>query len=413
MKFGRGGFWWISVAFFLLFVAPGLWTPALPNILSTRGLEWVIPYAFAAGPLASLFSPLIFGSLADYRFSAQKLMGTLSLAGAVFLGLAFASIEWGWGPWAYLGFQWLNALIAAPMMALLSTVALTHLDEPEKRFPLYRLWGTFGWIAAGLVVSFLAWDSSPMAGMAAMGARILLGLACFMMPDTPPQGTPGQQLSWRRYFGMDAIHLFKEPSMRVFLITTVLLSIPLAAFYMYTPILLRDLGDGHPAASMTLGQVTEVVALLLLGGFLARGRVKWVLVAALAFALLRYLLFAFAGWSGSLWWVWLGIAMHGPCYTFYYVTGQMLVNRRVEPGMRNQAQALLGTLSSGMGACSGSLLCGWYYGACIGMPGGWSFFWLGLSMVVLACVLFFLSGYRSQRSGSGSEPGAVHGKSGK
>ncbi len=389
----RGGLWWIAVSFFLVLVAPGLWLPALPNILADRGLTWVLPYAFAAGPLASLFSPLIFGSMADYRFSAQKLMGSLSLIGAAFLGLAFASLEFGWGPWAYLGFQGLNALIAAPMWALLSTVALTHLDNPEKSFPLYRLWGTFGWILAGVTVSFLSWDSSPVAGMAAMGVRVLLGLGCFMMPDTPPQGKREGNANWRTYFGFGALVLFKEKSMRVFLLTTIFLSIPLAAFYMYTPILLRELGDVHPAASMSLGQVTEIGALLMLGGLLAKGRVRWVLTAALGFALVRYLLFAFAGWSGGLWWVWLGIAMHGPCYTFYYVTGQMLVNRRVDPGMRNQAQALLGTLSGGVGACSGSLLVGWYYGATIEMVNGWAFFWLGLAAIVFGCAGYFLSGY--------------------
>jgi len=356
-------------------------------------MEWVIPYAFAAGPLASLFSPLIFGSMADYRFSAQKLMGALSLIGAVFLGMAFASLQFGWGPWAYLGFQILNALIAAPMFALLSTVALTHLETPEKSYPLYRVWGTVGWIMAGVTVSWLAWDSSPVVGIAAMMVRILLGLACFMMPETPPQGIQEGKVRWRRRFGLDAIVLFKERSMRVFLLTTVFLSIPLAAFYMYTPILLKALGDTHPTASMSLGQVTEIAAMLMLGGLLAKGRVRWVLVIALLFAFVRYLLFAYAGWTGGLWWVWLGIAMHGPCYTFYYVTGQMLVNRRVDPGMRNQAQALLGTLSGGLGACSGSLICGWYYGATIGMVNGWLFFWLGLAAAVFGCGVYFVLGY--------------------
>lgn len=392
-KWQRGGSWWIAVSFFLILAAPGLWLPALPNILKSRGMEWVIPYAFAAGPLASLFSPLIFGSMADYRFSAQKLMGSLSLIGAVFLGMAFASLHFGWGAWAYLGFQILNALIAAPMFALLATVALTHLETPEKSYPLYRVWGTVGWIMAGVTVSWLAWDSSPVVGVAAMFVRILLGVVCFMMPETPPQGKQEGAVRWRRRFGLDAMVLFKDRSMRVFLLTTVFLSIPLAAFYMYTPILLKSLGDLHPTASMTLGQVTEIAAMLMLGGLLSKGRVRWVLVIAVLFAFVRYLLFAYAGWTGGLWWVWLGIAMHGPCYTFYYVTGQMLVNRRVEPGMRNQAQALLGTLSGGLGACSGSLICGWYYGATLGMVNGWVFFWLGLAAAVFGCGLYFVSGY--------------------
>lgn len=363
---------------------------------------WVVPYAFAVGPLASLFSPLIFGSMADYRFSAQRLMGVLSILGAGFLGLAFLSLHLGWGPWAYLAFQTTNALISAPAWALLSTVALASLPEPEKSFPLYRLWGTIGWIVAGVTVSWLALDSSPVAGMAAAGIRVLLGICCFLMPDTPPQGrldATGRGPNWRKHFGLDALVLFRERLMRVFLLTSVLFAVPLAAFYMYAPVHLRELGDAHPMRSMTLGQVTEIGAMLMLSGLLAKGRVKWVLAAALGFGLMRYVFFAYAGWSGFLPWLWLGIAMHGPCYTFYYVTGQIAVNRRVDPGMRSQAQALLGTLSGGVGGFGGSLLCGWWFADTMGLPHGWVFFWGGLALAVLACAFYFVMGYRMEKSG--------------
>ena len=397
MKLGMGGIWWVASAFFLISVAPGLWVTALPNMLKAQDAEWVLPFAFAAGPLASLFSPLIFGSMADYRYSAQKLMGGLSLLGAGFLGLSFYSLHAGWGPWAYIGFQTMNALISAPMWALLSTVALANLAKPEKAFPLYRIWGTIGWIIAGLAVSFFALDSSPVAGMAAAGVRVLLGLACFMMPATLPMGVRAQSTTtkrnWRSYFGMDALVLFKDSSLRVFLITSVMFAIPLAAFYMYAPIQLKEMGDAHPAASMTIGQVTEIVAMLMLSGLMARGKLRWVLIASIAFALIRYLLFALAGWTGSLPWMWLGIAMHGPCYTFYSVTGQILVNRRVEPGIRSQAQALLGTLSTGVGGLVGSLLCGIYYKETIGLVNGWVFFWGGLAAAVLGCGVYFYTRY--------------------
>ncbi|WP_435894808.1 MFS transporter [Oceaniferula spumae] len=395
-RIGKGGAWWIAMAFFLISVAPGLWLTSLPNILKEQDAEWVLPYAFAAGPLASLFSPLIFGSMADNRFSAQKLMGTLSLLGAGFLGLSFYSLYSGWGPWAYIAFQTMNALISAPMWALLSTVALANLDNPERAFPLYRIWGTIGWILAGLTVSFFALDSAPMSGMIASGVRVLLGLACFMMPETLPLGKRENNVAvrnWRRYFGLDALVLFNDRGLRVFLITSILFAIPLAAFYMYTPIHLKELGDTHPVASMTLGQVTEIVAMLVLSGLLAKWRLRWVLIIAIGFALVRYLLYALAGWSGSLTWIWLGIAMHGPCYTFYYVTGQILVNRRVEPEIRSQAQALLGTLTNGIGGLIGSAICGLYYAKTINMVNGWVFFWGGLAAAVLGCGVYFYTSY--------------------
>lgn len=397
-KLGKGGVWWIAIALLLISVAPGLWLTALPNILKEQNAEWVLPFAFAAGPLASLFSPLIFGSMADYRYSAQKLMGVLSLLGAGFLGLAFYSLHAEWGAWAYIAFQTMNALISAPMWALLITVALANLPEPDTTFPLYRVWGTIGWILAGLTVSFFALDSSPVAGMAAAGVRVALGLACFMMPETLPMGasreTAGvERRGWRSNFGMDALVLFKDRSLRVFFITSMLFAVPLAAFYMYAPIQLKEMGDPHPVGSMTLGQVTEVIAMLMLSGLMAKGKVRWVLLAAIGFALLRYLLFALAGWADSLPWMWLGIAMHGPCYTFYSVTGQILVNRRVEPGVRSQAQALLGTLTTGVGALLGSLACGIYYRETIGLVNGWVFFWSGLAAAVFGCGVYFFARY--------------------
>ena len=319
------------------------------------------------------------------------------MGGAVFVALAFISIDLGWGSWAYLGFQTMNALISAPMWALLSTVAFANLDDPDRSFPRYRVWGTLGWMAAGVTVSWLDWDDSTMTGIAAAGVRIALGLMCFMLPDTPPQGNPeGGKPSWRKYLGLDALVLFRDASMRVFLITSVLFAIPLGAYYMCTPILLKDLGDTHPTASMTLGQVTEIFAMFMLGSLIARGKLKEVLVAALILGVLRYVLYAVGGsgvMSSGLEWVWLGIAMHGPCYTFYYVTGQMLVDKRVQPTMRGQAQALLTTLAA-VGGLAGSLLCGWYYEIVMGGSGDWVIFWGGLALTVLACTVYFAMYYK-------------------
>ncbi|MGB0775755.1 MAG: MFS transporter [Akkermansiaceae bacterium] len=396
-KLGKGGTWWIGVSFFLLSMAPGLWFPALPNILAENNILWVKKYAYSVGPLASLISPLFFGAMADYRYSAQKLMGILSLAGAAFLGLAFVSLQLGWGAWYYLGFQMLNALISAPMWALLATVALSNVTDAEKKFPLFRIWGTIGWIAAGLMVSWLAWDSSAITGMVAAGVRVLVGLACFMMPDTPPRGDKhqGDGSRWARALGLGALGLLREKSMRVFLVTATLFSIPLAAFYMSAPLQLTVLGDSDQAASMTWGQVTEIGAMLAIGGLLAKGRIRWLLMASLVFGLLRYVMFAYADWSGSLPWMRLGIALHGPCYTFFFVTGQMLVNRRVEPGMRNQAQALFGTLTGGVGGLIGGYCCGRYFEASLPLVHGWVFYWSGLAMGVLGCIVYFVTAKRS------------------
>lgn len=395
-KLGKGGSYWIAISFFLLTAAPGMWYPALPNILKAQGIEWVLPYAFAVGPVVSLFSPLIFGSMADYRFSAQKLVGTLSLLGAGFLAMAFYALYMGWGAWWYLGFQVLNALLGAPMWSLVSTVTLANVDNAQKKFPLFRVWGSVGWVAAGISVSWMDWDCSPVAGIAAAGVRVIFGLSCFMMPDTPPQGKLEQgKPNWRKNLGLDALILFRDRNMRVFLLSTLVFTIPLGAFYMYAPMHLMELGDAHPAASMTLGQIAEIIAMLVLGWLLAKGKLRWVLTSALLMGLARYVLFAFSGWGGELLWIWIGIALHGPCYTFFYITGQILVDRRVDASMRSQAQALLGTLVGGVGGLVGSLLCGWLYAGTMGIPNSWVFFWGILALAVLGCILYFVTGFDS------------------
>jgi len=124
-----------------------------------------------------------------------------------------------------------------------------------------------------------------------------------------------------------------------------------------------------------------------------RVKLRWVLLLALALGLFRYILFAYSGWTNNLSWMWLGIAMHGPCYTLFYITGQVLVDRRVNPAMRGQAQALLGTIVGGVGGLLGSLFCGWYYAGSKGWPHGWVFFWGGLAVAVLLCALYFVTGY--------------------
>jgi len=177
---------WIGVGFFLLSIPLGLWGPALPNILESYDALWVIPYATAVGPIVGIFSSLAFAALADQRVAAEKLFGYLALAGAGFVWLAFASLSWGWSPWWYVGFQGMNALISAPMWALLTKVALVHSTDPGRQFPLYRLWGTVGWIVAGVTVSWLSLDSSATSGMAAAMVRVVLACAAFMLPHTKP-----------------------------------------------------------------------------------------------------------------------------------------------------------------------------------------------------------------------------------
>lgn len=390
---------------------PGLWGPALPNILETYDALWVIPYATAIGPFVGIFSSLAFASLADRRIPAEKLFGVLALSGAGFLWLAFASLSWGWSAWFYVGFQGLNALISAPMWALLIKIALVNSNDPGRQFPLFRLWGTVGWIVAGVAVSWLSLDNSATSGMAAAFVRILLAGAAFMLPTTKPAmgGAKGMFAA----LGLNAFSLFKDRSLRVYFITSALIAIPWAAHYMYAPKLLKELaeidyGGGvvketisyllpGPTAQMSLGQVTEIFAMLFLSWVGARARVKPLVIIALVLGVLRFTLYALAGHQGMLMWMWLGVSLHGPCYTLFSITGQMFVDRRVPDSMRGQAQALLGLLGGSIGGSVGALSCGAVFNASGAASDwmSWTIFWLVLSGLVVLCLLYFCSGYKN------------------
>lgn len=398
--------------YFLLAFAPGLWAPAAVNILDGYGAKWVIDYTTAVGPGVAIFSGLMFASMADRKYHAQDLLGVLSISGAVFLWLAFSSLEWGWSPWWYMFFQACNVFIAAPLWVLLTKVALVHSRNAERALPLYTLCGTLGWISAGLLVSWFALDASAETGKLAGVVRLVVGVAAFMMPKTPPV-LSREKSSWREKLGLSALDLLKHRKLRVYFITVMLFTIPLTSFYMYAPKLLMELSEvdrsafalsvqdvlSGPSAQMTLGQMAEIGALLLLSYLGARVRIKWIVLISMVLAMLRFAFFALAGEHQLLAWMWLGVALHGPVFAFFSVTGQMFVDRQVPGEMRAQAQALMSLMTS-MGGVIGPLTVGRLYKLTADEGSGregwstWPLFWWVLAVMVFLCMVFFVYGYR-------------------
>ncbi|WP_265593904.1 MFS transporter [Haloferula sp. BvORR071] len=378
-----GGLW---IAFFLWGMAPGYYTPAIPNILRAKelGSEW-LSRAFLAGPVASMISPLIVGALADNRFSAQKVVGCSGIFGAVCLAAAFSVLDRGGNPWTFIILLACGSIVSAPMSSMLASIAMAHLKDGEREFPIVRLGGTLGWMAAGYITSYVIFaDASPKAGYAAAITRCACGVFAFFLPDTPPLG---RSRSWRTLLGLDAFRLLKERDHLVFFSVTMLLSIPLAAFFMHTPMHLSDLGNKTPTATMTIGQISEIAAMLLMTVVMTRFRVKTVLMVALILSALRYALFGVAGITNSSPWLIGGIALHGLCYTLYFITGQLFLDRRVEPGMRTQAQGLLSLVSNGVGSVIGTLLSVKLYDFTVGAQhGGWSTYWWIQCACIAICV---------------------------
>lgn len=381
--------------FFFLGMSPGFWTSALTNLLHAKGKgEWTT-LAFFAGPCAALFSPLIGGALADQRFRAERLLAWISLAGGLFLFAAFWALDHDWNSWWFIAFLGMQALAAGPMWGLGTMIALSHLKRPERSFPLARMGGTVGWMIAGLLTSLvLQADRTADSGYAAAVTRVVLGLLMFTLPATYPTG---RSRSWTSLLGLDAFVLLRNRDHFVFFVTTGLLSVPLAAFYMYVPRHLEALGDSRASATMTLGQWSEIAAMIAVGAVMSRCKVKTVLMWAIGITFFRYCLFAAGGVTAARDWLIPAVALHGIGYTFYFITAQVFLDRRVEPGLRGQAQGLLTLFSAGLGSSVGTLFVGYLYRICVvSGNGGWAVFWSVLAAITLVCLVMFGTLYRGK-----------------
>lgn len=387
------------LVFFFHGMAPGFWVPALTNILKAEGLGGWQAWAFAMPPIASLVSPLVGGALADERMSAQKLMGWSSLLGAVTILYAFVALDLGWSPvWFLFGIV-LYSLVSGPTWGLMATISLTHLTHGERHYPMVRVGATFGWMAAGFMISYvLHSDASVICGYAAAVARIAAGILAFYLPNTPPLG---EGKSWKSALGLDSFGLFKHRDHAVLFLVTGLYSVPLIAFYMYSAEMFKALGSDAPTAAVSVAQFTEVVAMFLLGAMMLKYRLKTLLMCGLAFSVLRYALSGYAGLSGMIGWHYAGVALHGVCYTIYFVTAQVYLDKRVDPAMRGQAQGLFGLMASGIGPLIGAYFCAWLRMTCVDENGnGWEIFWWVLAGIIALCwgiLGLFYKGMKAQR----------------
>jgi MFS family permease len=338
---------------------------------------------------------LIGGALADQRVPANRLFVWSSVVAALGLLAAFRVLEAGWHPLWFLGFLGISSLAGGPAWGLLATISMTHLRHGERTFPLVRVGATIGWIAGGLITSHLLLsDTSVLCGYASAGVRMAAAFAAMLLPLTLPLGRAS---SWKSRLGLDAFVLMKQRDHLVFFLVTALYSIPISALYMYAPELLKVLGDPRPTGTMTIAQVLEAVSMFALGAMMTRMRVKALLMWSLGLSALRFALSATAGWTGMIGWHMGGIALHGMCYTFYFITAQIFLDRRVDPGMKGQAQGLLSMVSSGLGPLMGALICGWLREHLVadGVH-GWDAFWMTLSAMAALCFVIFGLFYRGR-----------------
>lgn len=398
-------YWAHSLLFLVPLFAAGLWNVSFSTVLTAHGLGDFVAYGFACTALAAIAAPLIAGGLADQRVPPERLLRWLVGGAAVFLALAFAAIDCGWGAGAVLVFLALQSLCSTPIYSVLSALVLAQLTDPAREFPRIRVWGTMGWMLAGVVVSFiLRADASTLSGYVAAGALAVLAVALRRLPETTPPDVK-ERRTWREVFGLDALVLLRHRDHRAFFIVTLFFTIPLAAFYPYAPLQLRELGVEHTTALLSLGQVSEIISMIGLGAVIGRFRVKWIFLAAIGFAALRYGLMATGGLAAVV----AGVALHGLVYTLFFITAQLYLAERIDASMQARAQALFFLVSSGIGNLFGYLGTGWWRSACLsGGRTNWPGFWGGLATGYVVLGLYFVVSYHGVYRGlrqAGHRPG--------
>jgi nucleoside transporter len=391
--------------FFLQGAALGMWFVPLSTVLDAHGLHSIKPFAFAATALAAFVSPLIFGAMADHHASPVKVLRGLSLATAAAMTLASTGIKLCWNPWLVLALIQLYALCSSPTFSIASTIIFARLADAQKEFGPIRAMATLGWMSGCWLISALGADTSALAGYSGAVFWVLAGTFTYFLPEleTPKSA---EHLAWHERLGLDALTLLKNPDHRVVFITCALFNIPLASFYPYAPPHLRSLGLQHTSAWMSLGQVTEIIAMFSLGGLLLRWRLKRIFACGLSFGVLRFALSAINGKA----WLLTGVLLHGCSFALVFITSQIYLEQRVDATWRARAQALLTLMTSGVGNLLGYLGTGWWSSACTDLSGTqWTLFWGGLAAAVGAVMAYFLTAYHGIGPGLGparkSRPG--------
>ena len=380
---------------FLHGMALASWFVPLGRVLDAAGVAWIKPMAFAASAIAAILSPLFFGAMADRSVAPPKVLRWISFATAALVSLIAWAIQGKADSWTILLLIQVQALFCSPTSSLAGSIVFSQLIRSKRQFGSIRALGTVGWMVGCWLISMLTLDASPRAFYVSSILWLILGAFTWRLPTEMLNRLSTQPQTLRERFGWDALSLLRDNDHRVVFITAALLAIPFAAFYPFTPPHLAELGLERTSAWMSLGQVTEVIALVSMGAMLRRWSFKWVVATGIGFGVLRYALYA----TNSTFFVLLGLSLHGIAFTFTYVGSQIYLAERIEPGWRTRAQALLSLMTGGLGSLTGYLWCGAWLSMCT--SGGsvrWSLYWGGLSALVVGVLIYFTTRYHGRHS---------------
>ncbi|MAG92537.1 MAG: MFS transporter [Planctomycetaceae bacterium] len=349
----------LSIMMFLQFFIWGAWYVTAPRFLGTIGFTGGdFGWTYSVGPIAGIITPFFVGMIADRFFATERVLGVMHLlAGGIMLAATTLMLQPDPSPMLINSLFFAHMLCYFPTLALTNTLAMHNVTNSEKQFPMIRVFGTIGWIAAGLILGNLDWGASVNMFYLAGGAAVALGLYSFTLPHTPPP-MAGKQASIREILGFDAFSLLKRPSFLVFMVSSFLICIPLAFYYQMAERAVGAAGVLETPTKMTYGQISEIVFMLLIPFFFRKLGVKWMLTVGMLAWVIRYGLFA-AGTPGEVEWMMLaGIILHGICYDFFFVTGQIYTDKAATPEIRGQAQGMLVLFTLGFGMLIGAQVAG-------------------------------------------------------
>jgi nucleoside transporter len=413
----------LSIMMFLQFFLWGAWFVTLGPFMNSRGMSGTdIGNAYTTAPIAAIIAPFFLGMVADRFFASQRVMAVLHILGGALLMLAPTvagdmSGSANANAWPFLAVLLAHMLCYMPTLGLSNTVAFNAMNNPEKQFPLVRVWGTIGWIVAGFVVAFVtkelvadkatpaetqtARNAAPFFFYVAGASGVVLGLFSFFLPHTPAP-MKGKPTDIGAIFGRDALALLKDRNFAVFALCSLLICIPLSAYYALAGVYTGAVGFDDVPVKMSFGQMSEILFMLVMPLCFARLGVKWMLAVGMLAWVIRYVLFAGAwGETGPQenlkWFVLAGIILHGICYDFFFVTGQIYVEKRASPQIRGQAQGFLVLITQGIGMLIGNQLIGRlkdHYTTDAGVT-DWRKFWFipaGFALAVLVLFVLTFSG---------------------
>jgi nucleoside transporter len=396
----------LSIMMFLEFFIWGAWVVTLGAYLGKQGLGFAdlhVGRAYSTTAWAAILSPFFVGMVADRFFPAQVVLGILHLLGAVLMYFVSTITEPALFFWVLLAY----ALCYMPTLALVNAIAFNQMTDTEKQFPAIRVLGTIGWIVAGLVISFVLGpilkdqlgdkpiDATKYPILMAAAASLVLGVFSFLLPNTPP-GSKGEKISISDILGLKALALMKDFSFFVFVMGSLLICIPLAFYYAFTNMFLNEVGVENVAGKMTMGQMSEVGFMLVMPFFFKRLGVKKMLLVGMIAWVIRYAFFAYGSPEMPLVMLfYLGILLHGICYDFFFVTGQIYVDNVAPQAIRANAQGLIAMVTYGAGMVIGNEIAGRVAGTFALEDGShnWTNIWLvpgvmGLVVVILFAILF-------------------------